>query len=95
MSSPLWICKKNEIVCHVKRLFEYYEEDLSFFDEYLDGVLKHDIDEALRCFRDLVKQLDYLPRKEPKDGERLQGMSTKFTSPQRPRQFQPTYRRRT
>lgn len=60
MKSAEWICKKNEIACHIRRMFKVYGEDESFFDEYLAGVLEHDIDKALFCFRDLVKQIEFL-----------------------------------
>jgi hypothetical protein len=60
MKSTEWICKKNEIICHVKKLFLIYQEDQSYFDEYLNNVLEYDINTALLCFRDLVKQVEFL-----------------------------------
>jgi hypothetical protein len=59
MPSPIWICKKNEIAGHIRRLFNHYGESPEYFDEYLNDVLKHDIDAALDCSRDLVRTIPY------------------------------------
>lgn len=58
--SPDWICKKNEIACHVKTLFEAHNEDPAYFDEYMRELLTKDIDKVLECFRDLVRQLEWI-----------------------------------
>lgn len=60
MNSAEWICCKNEISGHIKKLFAFYQEDLTYFDEYLSDVLKCDIQKSLVCFRDLVNQLNAL-----------------------------------
>lgn len=60
MRSPEWICKKNEIAGHIRKIFEATGEDPSYFDEYLAGVLEHDIDAALLCFRDVVKRIEFI-----------------------------------
>lgn len=75
MKSPEWICKKNEIRCHILRLFKAYGEDQTYFDEYFAGVLEHDIDAALMCFRDLVKQLEFF--KGSSNGREAKGINTK------------------
>lgn len=95
MNSPLWICKKNEIVAHIRRMFKHYGEDEAFFDEYLACVLEHDIDKALECFRDLVKQLPKLPPEGMTHEQRLQGMHTRTAYQTKTRKFYSAYRRRT
>lgn len=92
MRSPEWICKKNEIACHIRRLFEAYGETELDFDEYLAGVLEHPIDEALQCFRDLVKQLEYLKPQGRANEQRLQGSKQ---GTKEPHQLQPPFARRT
>lgn len=54
MQSVEDLLKTKEIMCHVSTLFDLYEEQESFFEEYIDGVLKKDIEKSLLCFRDLV-----------------------------------------
>lgn len=72
MHSPQWICKKNEIACHVRKMFLHYGESMDYFDEYLISVLEYDIDRALECFRSLVK---YVPVELKKKKETyVQGM---------------------
>ncbi len=58
MKSAIWICKKNEIACHIRKLFQHYGEDMDYFEEYLSDVMKHDANQALECFRELVKQIN-------------------------------------
>lgn len=48
----------EEIRTHVRHMFEYYGEDMGYFEEYMVGVLEHPLQAALECFRDLVK---YIP----------------------------------
>lgn len=43
-------------------MFDHFGENDAFFDEYLNSVLAWETDKALDCFRDLAKQLKYLPR---------------------------------
>jgi hypothetical protein len=75
MKSPLWLCKKLEIECHLKKLFFHYGESMEYYDEYLNDVLQKDIDEALECFRSLVRHLNYLPEpKRKEDVQKLQGL---------------------
>jgi len=96
MRSPIEMAKISEIMSHVSKLFDFYGENDDFFDEYVEDVLKHDLDKALICFRDLTNQLDYLPRpKDAKNVERLQGMQSKCANIQRPNKLQPINRRRT
>lgn len=67
MRSADWICKKLEIIAHLRKLFLHYGENDNFFDEYLNSVLKHDIDKTLSCFRDLVSQMDWVPAIKERD----------------------------
>lgn len=59
MKSAIWICKKNEIACHIRKLFIHYGEDMDYFEEYLNGVMQHNVDDALNCFRELVKTTEW------------------------------------
>lgn len=70
--SPQWICKKNEIACHIKKMFLHYGEPMDYFDEYLSSVLEYDIDQALECFRSLIKFVPMEPIK--KKDTYVQGM---------------------
>lgn len=84
MPSPLWICKKNEIASHIRKLFVHYGEDESFFNEYLTGVLEHDIDAALRCFRELTSQLEWLPKIKPAHKEVTNEQAIRYQAPFNP-----------
>lgn len=55
MKSAIWICKKNEIACHIRKLFMHFGEDMGYFEEYLNYVMQHPADDALECFREVVK----------------------------------------
>ena len=72
------LCKIREIMIHVSKIFEHYAEDPDYFDEYMDNVLKFDINSALTCFRDVVKQLEWMKRLGEKNDQR-QGLSSKKT----------------
>ena len=63
--------KIREIMDHVAKLFDYYGESADFFDEFMEGVLKGDIDMALVCFRDLRRHIELFPRKEEKTDEQM------------------------
>lgn len=76
MKSPDWICKKNEITCHIKHLFQFYGEEMNYFDAYLQDVLQHDIDKSLYCFRNIVKQIEPFKPKEGSNGIRQQRQQT-------------------
>lgn len=65
--------KIQEIMSHISSLFDHYKENDAYFDEYLNGVLEHDLDKALSCFRDLI---NYLPRKR-KNEQSVQKTSKK------------------
>lgn len=84
MPSPLWICKKNEIASHIRKLFVHYDEDPTYFDEYLNDVLQHDIDAALRCFRDLTSQMDWLTKAKPANKEVTNEQAMRYQAPFNP-----------
>ena len=75
---------------HIGKLFDYYGENDDFFDEYVQDVIKNDLDKTLICFRDLVNQLNGLPkRKDASNANQLQGMQNKLPSLQRSSKLQP------
>lgn len=43
---------------HVSILFEFYNEENSFLDEYLKSIFSHEINLTLACFRDLIDKID-------------------------------------
>lgn len=58
-------------------------------------MLKHDINQSLKCFRDLVEQLEWLKPIGKKNEQRLQGMQIKRTDFKRSSKLQPIDPRRT
>jgi hypothetical protein len=74
MRSPAEMAKIREIMTHVAKLFDFYGESDSFFDEFMDFVLSHDLEKALECFRDLRRHIELFPRRIEKNASRLQGM---------------------
>lgn len=61
--SPESLGKTVEIMAHISKLFDFYGENEAFFDEYVEGVLSLNLDKSLICFRDLVKQMDWMTPK--------------------------------
>lgn len=57
MKSAIWICKKNEIACHIRKLFMHFNEDMDYFEEYLNDVMENNVDNVLECFRDIVRNM--------------------------------------
>lgn len=55
--TPLEMVQISEIMHHVKRLFDYYGEEMDFLDEYLHDILQKDVLVNLSTFRDLVSHL--------------------------------------
>lgn len=66
MRNPDDLVKMKEIMSHIGKLFDFYGENEDFFDEYVDGVLKYDIEKSLFCFRDLIRHVDKI-KKLPKE----------------------------
>lgn len=58
--------KINEIMTHIGKLFDHFAEDGNMFDEYCDHVLAQDLDKALLCFRDLVRQTEFVKKTRKK-----------------------------
>jgi hypothetical protein len=83
-----------EIESHIRKLFRIYEEDEDFFEEYVAGVLEHEIDNALECFRDLVKQAQILKPKEWENEQRMEREKTKLPKFKIQSKFKPYDRRR-
>ena len=73
--NPHEYVKVKMLTGYVMQVFKAYGQDKSYFNEYMNELSKQDIDEALECFRALIKNL-------PKEGcyeQRLQGMRIKST----------------
>lgn len=74
MRSSDEMAKIREIMTHVTKLFDFYSESDSFFDEFMDFVLKGDISEVLDCFRDLRRHIELFHWEKKKDANQMQGM---------------------
>lgn len=66
VNRAVWIAKKNELAVLIKRISDHYGGDeVEWLREYFKEVLDahaDDINVALECFRDLERQLQYVPR---------------------------------
>lgn len=51
--TPDELVKIIEIRSHVKRCFKYYGESDSYFEEYMNELLRHPTEKVLICFRDM------------------------------------------
>lgn len=71
--------KIREIMSHISKLFDYYGEDDSFFDEYIEKAITHDPERALHCFRELVAQL---PQRKGSQHEKQKSVLEKKRSTQ-------------
>lgn len=74
--NPDTLVKIREILGHISKLFDHYQEDDNYFEEYSENVLKLDTDKSLICFRDLIKQL---PRTNQNE-QRLQRVPIKLSN---------------
>jgi len=71
MNRAVIIAKKNQLWSLIKRVGAYYHEDLEFIKEYAKDVYENnDVDEAIKCFEDLLKQTE--PKKATIDATELQ-----------------------
>lgn len=53
------LCKRNELKSLIYKLGEMTGEDVDFLNEYANDIAqrnKDDLDVAIQCFRDLIKQ---------------------------------------
>lgn len=80
MPSPIWICKKNEILCHLRSLFKFYGEDINYIDKYLNDILKFDINDSLLAVRDLVRHIHF-QKSLNKDVQNGKDEARKYQSP--------------
>lgn len=93
-SSTEWICKKNEIISHIRWHFEHYGENPDYMAEYVEGVLKFDIDQALECFRSLVKNLEFFKQERNRYAKTSERVVPKKAAYQKKGKFCASYRSR-
>lgn len=66
MNKVLATAYRLEIVSHIRNLSKHYGcDDINWLDEYIQDVLSQNeknLLEAVNCFRDLVKQLEWMPK---------------------------------
>jgi len=64
--------RERELRQHIATLFHHYGEDLDYFEEYVNGVLKYSLNKSLKCFRELVSHIK--TKEKVINVKRLQGM---------------------
>ena len=70
--NPIDLAKIAEIMSHLRDLFQIFNEEMSYFDEYLEGMLKFDLDLVLLCVRRLKRETEFLKPKGASHGEQSQ-----------------------